>query len=295
MCLVSVIIPTRNRPAWLPRAVASALDQAAPGILEIVVVDDGSDPPASLAPHAQLRLLRHPTNRGGAAARNTGLRAARGNWVLFLDDDDELLPDMIANGLCAIETSELPPPVASVSALEVVADAGRRIDLRLPPTLPKGSLWSLEPLPKGRSHLVKQSLLAPRDLLLRLGGFDENFDSRVHSDLFLRLNPTCSLVGVDEPGYRLYRHADARVSSNAALRRASFRRLIAKHRTAMMNRPHAFARLLLDHAEQCGRAGLTGEALRWWVAALRHDPATGLRRLRNLRISPWTRSGRVSS
>ena len=95
---VSVIIPCYRAADTLRRAAASAL-AGAPGDLELLLVDDGSpdDTPALCDALAggdpRIRAL-HRENGGAGAARNTGLAAARGDWVLFLDADDELLPGL---------------------------------------------------------------------------------------------------------------------------------------------------------------------------------------------------------
>ncbi|MCX7595406.1 MAG: glycosyltransferase, partial [Fischerella sp.] len=91
--LLSIIIPTHNRPHLVGRAVKSALEQTVEDF-EVIVVDDGSTQPPELPSDRRLRLLRHEQSRGGAAARNTGTEAACGRWVTYLDDDDLLLPHM---------------------------------------------------------------------------------------------------------------------------------------------------------------------------------------------------------
>lgn len=94
--LVSVVIPTYNRAARLLRAVGSALAQTHPDV-EVVVVDDGSTDGTHdvlterMSGDSRVRYLDRP-NGGPAAARNTGLDAARGDYVAFLDSDDEWLP-----------------------------------------------------------------------------------------------------------------------------------------------------------------------------------------------------------
>jgi glycosyltransferase involved in cell wall biosynthesis len=90
--LISVIIPVYNRTDLLPRAVNSVLNQTYDN-LEIIVVDDGSteDIEGVLDKFDDVRIhyIRHEANRGVAAARNTGMRFAHGEYVAFLDSDDE--------------------------------------------------------------------------------------------------------------------------------------------------------------------------------------------------------------
>lgn len=94
--LVSVIMPTYNRPEGLKRAIQSVLAQSFQDF-EIVVVNDAGrvveEVIASFAGESRITYIRHPRNKGLAAARNTGIRAARGKYLAYLDDDDCFYPD----------------------------------------------------------------------------------------------------------------------------------------------------------------------------------------------------------
>lgn len=123
---VSIIIPCYKAAATLRRAVASALTDA-PSDIEILLVDDGNpDDTGALCDEltaADPRITAlHRENGGAGAARNTGLDAASGEWVLFLDADDALLPglwsaldgvitdaDMILFGLTRVSTGDIQP------------------------------------------------------------------------------------------------------------------------------------------------------------------------------------------
>lgn len=113
--LISVIIPTFNRPQLLiERALRSVLAQDhAP--LEILVITDGPDPATEMALSAvhdsRLRTLTLPQNAGPSAVRNFGVREARGQWIAFLDDDDEWGPEKLTRQLeCALQ-SPFPLPL----------------------------------------------------------------------------------------------------------------------------------------------------------------------------------------
>jgi glycosyltransferase involved in cell wall biosynthesis len=95
---VTVVITTYNRSHLLGRAIRSTLDQHWPN-LEVLVVDDASTddtPDLMRNSFPEVRYLCQDSNRGVSAARNRGLREASQPWVVFLDDDDTLLPSAVA-------------------------------------------------------------------------------------------------------------------------------------------------------------------------------------------------------
>lgn len=98
--LLSVIIPTRNRPQLLRQALQSLTEQTLQS-WEAIVVDDASTPAVKAADVARccgsrVRLVTHAVRQGGAAAKNTGLRTATSRLITFLDDDDLLAPEYLA-------------------------------------------------------------------------------------------------------------------------------------------------------------------------------------------------------
>lgn len=103
--LVSVVIPAYNRADLLARALRSVRAQAYP-VIETIVVDDGSTDSTPQVVRAfegsgtmRIVYLRHAERRNGGAARNSGILAARGDYIAFLDSDDEWLPDHLARKL----------------------------------------------------------------------------------------------------------------------------------------------------------------------------------------------------
>ena len=100
--LVSVIIPTLHRPTLLMRALASVLCQTW-GELEVIVIIDGPDPDTiailQTVDDPRLRVIANAQSLAAAGARNVGMDHARGEWIAFLDDDDEWLPEKLAKQL----------------------------------------------------------------------------------------------------------------------------------------------------------------------------------------------------
>lgn len=278
MARCTVVVTTRDRPHLLSTAIESALAQGKD--TRVIVVDDGSEIPVTLPAHSRLTLVRHPRARGVAAARNLGTSLATTPLVSFLDDDDRLRLHMVARSLEALEGTDAPPPVAVVSGVAVLGGAasgeaaGRVADIRLPPSLrARGAHYSLEPIEPGRSYASKQSLVAPRNVLLAIGGFDQRLQSRVVTELFWRLNPTCSILGIPEVTYELVSHDGPRLSSDRRLRQRSFQQLVSMHRPLLAAHPEGHARLLAGHARNSLRAGQPISAAN---AVLHHA-----------RISPW--------
>ena len=122
---LTVIIPTYNRPDSTHRAIESLKRQQIEPV-EVIVVDDGSSPPFVLNNNwpFHISLLRHPQNRGPAAARNTGLAAASTDWIAFLDSDDYLLPDTLHLRLTDAESAG-PSVFHACAWLEIDTRTGR--------------------------------------------------------------------------------------------------------------------------------------------------------------------------
>jgi glycosyltransferase involved in cell wall biosynthesis len=109
--LVSIVIPCFNQARFLPVSLGSAHAQNWPSI-ESIVVDDGStDETSAVARSHGAKIVVRQENRGLSGARNAGLAAAHGEYVLFLDADDELLPDAVRTGVDVLERH---PEIAGV-------------------------------------------------------------------------------------------------------------------------------------------------------------------------------------
>ncbi|MGH2653246.1 MAG: glycosyltransferase family 2 protein [Actinomycetota bacterium] len=282
---VTIVIPTHDRPHLVDRAVRSALAQDEQDI-EVIVVDDGSTPPyRPSVSDERLRVLRHDESKGGNAARNLGLAHARGEWITFLDDDDELLPHMVRTSLETAARSTLPPPVSVLTAIEVVDEAGTVVNVRRPVTMPKGRHYSLERAPEGRTFLTQNTLLVRVDVIRAIGGWDEKIRTWDHDDLFLRLNPVSSLVGADVTTYRMHTHTGPRVHEDTLRSALSIERTLRKHRDTFRRYRRRRAKMTASAGMYYLRAGRWGPAvaatsravlidplrpklLGWWIASL---------------------------
>lgn len=183
---VSVVIPTRNRAATVERAVRSVLAQTALP-LETIVIDDAStdDTVSRLHPYADrgVHVLRVPERGGGSRARNLGIEAARGDWVAFLDSDDEWRPEKVERQLARLDAPD-GPGLSVVYCRAVMRDhlSGREVLVASP--LREGQVFRA--LVSGWDVSTSQ-VMATRAALRELGGFDPELPGSQDYDLWLRL------------------------------------------------------------------------------------------------------------
>jgi glycosyltransferase involved in cell wall biosynthesis len=169
--LVSAVIPTRNRPRLVLRAVKSALEQTYPRV-EVVVVVDGPDHETvqileDLA-DARVRVIALAENVGGSEARNIGVRAARGEWIALLDDDDEWLPQKMTRQMAALGAVENKNVVLSCMYVEQSAEDSRVYPVRLPD--PSETIDAYLCCPRGfrtgGELLQTSTLVVPKSLMI---------------------------------------------------------------------------------------------------------------------------------
>jgi glycosyltransferase involved in cell wall biosynthesis len=180
----SIIIPTYNYASYLPQAIQSALNQTHQPV-EVIVVDDGStdDTPQVAASFGDaIRYIRQP-NAGLSAARNRGIQEATGDLLVFLDADDLLDPTMVEVSLAA--WAQLRPQPA------LVAHVPRRIDEHARPFPDPGLKLAADRDYSQLDLLIKNrfppTLLASREAILSLGGFDTNFRASEDRDMWVRI------------------------------------------------------------------------------------------------------------
>jgi len=167
--LVTVVIPTHNRPNLLERAVRSVLLQTIAD-LEVIVVVDGPDSSTVSALEAmqsadpRLRFLALPQNVGGSDARNAGIEGAKGKWIALLDDDDEWLPQKLEKQLALGKSSSHSSPVISC---EIIARTPTEeyIAPRRKPFLPFADYsWGRRSFFRSEGTLYCPTLVAPSAL-----------------------------------------------------------------------------------------------------------------------------------
>lgn len=191
--LVSVIIPTYNRAKTIERAVDSALGQTWKSI-EVIVVDDGSADHTLevLAKYGDKIRVIPQKNQGPSAARNTGIRAARGEVISFLDSDDSWLPEKterqakllqrtaVAGVGCCISNTSMVYTNRTATTSFALAD--------LHPAYPEGVWLNPTEILLTRFLLFNQAAAIRRDVLEKSGYFRQDLRILEDYDLALRLS-----------------------------------------------------------------------------------------------------------
>lgn len=202
---VSVIIPTSNRATFLKNAIASVLSQTFQDF-ELIVVDDASrDETVDVVqsfPDTRIKYIRHEKQRGGAAARNTGIISSQFDYLAFLDDDDEWFPEKLARQVALLRAS--PPEVGCIYTgyVTVDRDSGKKIGQMVPSK--RGDL-SRELLIGNRLGGTS-SILIKRECVDKVGLFDERLPSFQDYDLWIRISKTFHFEYIKDPLLNYYIH-----------------------------------------------------------------------------------------
>lgn len=275
---VTCVVATNRLSPYLAEALSSAAGQTA-GLMEILVVDDGSpDPDALDATVAGVPLARaiHRDHQGVSSARNAGAREARGRWIAFLDDDDRWSPDRLERQLA--DLAALPDAVVGYCGLRTIDEAGAE--------LVGGEHVQVE----GRADILRRrtGILAGNTLILReaferVGGFDESVPLAEDLDLVIRLAGCGPFVmtAADLVDYRL--HAGNTTGRYRDLCRG-IRHVLASHAALAREAGDAEATAALKESQRAndryawwsaGRAARAGgpiAALREYAWAMRFAP-----------------------
>jgi glycosyltransferase involved in cell wall biosynthesis len=230
---VSVIIPAYNAARTIEQTLVSVFSQTFREF-EVIVVDDGStdDTPSILARRPdRLRVLRKGNEGRPAAARNLGVKAARGEYLAFLDADDTWHADKLALQVAALDRD---PAVGLVYTADATINA-------------RGDIVSVNPCPPGaRGHIydvlrvhnvmVGSSVVVRREAFDQAGGFDENLTSIENWDLWIRISSRWAIECIDQP-LTFYRVHHGNRSASAQLRRQNIFTVLEKHHDAAERSP----------------------------------------------------------
>lgn len=228
--LVTVIIPTLNRSQILSCALESVLTQSYPNY-EVIVVDDGSsDGTRELVgrycnKNSRVRLIEHGERRGAQAARNTGIRAARGEWIAFLDSDDKWLPHSLE---VRLEVANRERVKVVHSECYVIREEGKK----KPFGVPSMAGWIYRIL-LARQGPLFPTLLVAKQALEKIGYLDEQIMSYQEWDTAIRLAKHYPFGFVAEPTF-IYDCTGIDTISKDVLRDAlGYEQVFRKHAVAI--------------------------------------------------------------
>lgn len=263
---VSVILPTYNRAHLLVGAAQTVLSQSFTD-LELIIVDDAStdETPAVVAALNDSRVVYHRRSHNGgvSAARNTGLALARGRYVAFQDSDDEWVQEKLA-----CQMADIDPDDPLTVSLGVVL---RRVGDMLRSWPPHGAEHSTAGCPPGwlvaTAAAYSQAIVAPRALLLEIGGFDETLCAWEDWDLMLRLSQRAHFSICEASMVISTRQPDS-LTADTSRFGAIQARLLDKHADLLRRFPGAYARLQYVAGRYLLQAGDRRAARQRFVSAI---------------------------
>ncbi len=233
--VTTVIIPTYNRADVLPRAIESVLNQTVQDF-ELIIVDDGStDATRSVVQRyartdERIRYIEHETNRGVAAAQNTGIDAATGEYVTFLGSDDELKPPFLEKSVGKLET--LSSCCAGVHVTLECRNDGQFEELyEAMPVLPVTESIDIEIVYVARTG----GMTLRREAIEEVGPFDVRFKNIEDTDYWTRLLQRYRLVGIKEPLYIYHLH-DNQKNDDPVRQTRGMRHFILKHHDVLTSK-----------------------------------------------------------
>lgn len=273
---VTVVVPTRDRPEMVRRAVDSVLAQDYPGPLEVTVVFDGTDRDRSLEQDGErpVRTISNARKPGLAGARNTGIQESEAGLVAFLDDDDHWLPEKLSTQVRAL----LARPGAPFATTSMVIDYENR---SIPRLAGRDEVHHIDLVRSRMAMLHSSSFLVDRQAMLdRIGLVDETMPGSMAEDwdLLLRAAKVHPIVHVDEPLIRVQWGPTSYFADRWEARNAA-RMWMLEHHPDITTDPTGagltYGKLAFGHA----MVGERREALRWAGRALRanwREPRTPL-------------------
>jgi glycosyltransferase involved in cell wall biosynthesis len=275
----TVIICTYNRAHLLSRAIQSVLAQTEPDF-ELLIVDDHSEDETAQVVSSyedkRIRYLKREQNGGSSATRNEGIRAARGRFIAFLDDDDEYLPDYLAEARQAF--AQAPAEVGAIFCKTILVEddpqSERIIGERVPTPPPhkdrsEASLYLLrrQTLSSGWGLTVRA------DCFATVGLFDENLEAAVDWDIFIRMARHVDFHVIPRALVKQHKHAGPQLTDPTPRRYRARARILQKNLEAFRHDPVVYAELCSMLSLLHYRAGDKAEARKVLSSVLRRSPA----------------------
>ena len=294
MLSVSVIIPCWNQARFLADAVESVVRQTYDNT-EIIVVDDGSDDETStVAGSFPAVCCIRQSKTGLAAARNTGLNASRGAYVIFLDADDRLLPNAVEAGLECL--SQHPQCAFAAGDYRLIDEGGSP----LPATWPRSRADSYAAFLRGQTIDMGSTVIYRRSVFDSVKGFDPSLKACEDYDLYLRITQSYPICCHDAVVAE-YRQHNAQMSRRVDLMLKTALSALRSQRKVINGRPEyvtAYEEGIRFWKDTCYGPALCSElvdrllkgrldAAAMLVALIRYRPHGLTGRLHRLMLRKW--------
>lgn len=268
---VSVIIPTYNYGRFIERAIRSVLNQTYQDY-EIIVVDDGStdntEDVVKRIGNDRIRYINHVTNKGGNAARNSGIRAATGEYIAFLDSDDEWLPEKLDKQIHLFANS--------AEMVGLIYTGLNVIDVTNNKPL-------YQELPESRGHIFNllltgnyitgggSSAMIKRECFESVGFFDETLPSGQEWEMILRISEKYEVDFIGEPLVNYYVHG-ANTDSNPEKVIRGQELILSSHKNDYMNVPSIHALKYYELGIRCFNYGFMKRGRTHFLSAFKYTP-----------------------
>lgn len=211
---VSIIIPTYNRAQFLYDAITSVLNQTYQDF-EILVIDDCSQDNTQEIVNSfhdtRIKYIRHEKNKGEAGSRNTGIRSSSAEYIAFLDDDDEWLPEKLKLQVNLLENSQSKVGCIYTGYWVVDKTKEKILDKRIPQK--RGYIHYDLFI---QNHIrIPSTVILKRECFEKVSLFDETLTFRTDYDMWIRLSKEFNFDYIKEPLVK-YRYHESRLSNNIA-------------------------------------------------------------------------------
>lgn len=203
---VSVIIITYNRASLLKTAMQTVLDQTFEDF-ELLIIDDGSPDDTENVVKAfhdpRVRYVKHAQNQGEGGARNTGIQHAEGEYIAFLDDDDEWLPDKLQLQVALLDSQPQQVGFVHSALINFYADTGAELEKRRPVDQVSGNVFDKL---LAENFVILSTVLIRKACFDAVGPFDVSIPAGLDYDMWVRIAQTYEFAYIDVPliKYRIH-------------------------------------------------------------------------------------------
>lgn len=272
----SIITPTRRRPALLARAVRSVARQTFPDY-EHLIVDDACDEATGriVAGFGDPRIVlrRHDRTRGASAAYNTGIRAARGRFILFLDDDDEYLPTLLEqmHGRFSLAGAGIGFIWTGIAKINDAGEGGQILATQTwPATFASRQQAVLAATSIGNGF----GLCVRRGCVDAVGLYDETLTAAVDTDFLFRLAKAYGCETIPEVLVYIHQHGSGQLTGAGYddARVMAMEQILHRHRAFMERYPAVRRAQLKAYAGTCYRGGQKKKGRQAMLAIIGSSP-----------------------